>query len=148
MTHRHNTRDVQQAGETSAAALCVREQGFSACCKLLVVNSPQQGGVGRTRRGGSTQKRHRAALIAAIVCRTCQDRLVSVHLCDSSHRAAPASPRLKRGMTFGLGQKSGNSSALNRCYAGWLVLRNGSTFHGETALRLLLRRMRKALLCL
>ena len=29
-----------------------------------------------------------------------------------------------------------------------VVLRSGSTFHGESALRLLLRRMRKALLCL
>ena len=29
-----------------------------------------------------------------------------------------------------------------------VVLRSGSTFHGEIALRLLLRRMRKALLCL
>ena len=29
-----------------------------------------------------------------------------------------------------------------------VVLRNGSTFHEETVVRLLLRRMRKALLCL
>ena len=38
--------------------------------------------------------------------------LVSVRLCDSGHRASPTSPRLKRGITFGLGQRSGNSSTL------------------------------------
>ena len=50
--------------------------------------------------------------------------LVSVHLCDSGHRASPTSPKPKRGMTFGVGQRSGNSSALNHCvhcglHAGW-----------------------------
>ena len=51
-------------------------------------------------------------------------RLVSVHLCDSGHRASPTLPRLKRGMTLGVGQRSGNSYALNHClqcgfHAGW-----------------------------
>ena len=50
--------------------------------------------------------------------------LVSVHLRDSGNRASPPSPRRKRGMTFGVGQRSGNSSALNHCvhgrfHAGW-----------------------------
>ena len=30
MTHRRNTRDVQQAGDPFVAALCVREQGFDS----------------------------------------------------------------------------------------------------------------------
>ena len=35
MTHTRNIRDdVQQAGDPSVAALCVRDQGFSDCCKL------------------------------------------------------------------------------------------------------------------
>ena len=59
-------------------------------------------------RGGDTQRRerHYAALIAAIVATSGKIRLDSVHLCDSSHRASPTSPRLERGMTSGLGQKS------------------------------------------
>ena len=55
MTHRRNIRDVQQAGEPSvAAALCVREKGFSACASCG--EFPAAGGVGRTRRGGLTQR--------------------------------------------------------------------------------------------
>ena len=32
-------------------------------------------------------------------------QLVSVHLCDSGHRASPTSSRLERGVTFGVGQR-------------------------------------------
>ena len=73
MTHRRNIRDVQQAGEPSVAALCVREQGFSACL-LQVVNFPQL--VESDARGEEAQRRerHHAALIAAIVCGIWQDK--------------------------------------------------------------------------
>ena len=50
--------------------------------------------------------------------------LVSAHLCDSGHGASPTSPRPKRGVTFGVGQRSGNSSAPNHCvhcgFHAWL----------------------------
>ena len=78
--------------------------------------------------------------------------LVSVHLCDSGHRASPTSPRLKRGVTFGVGQRKERKLLCPKPLRALriprrVVLRSGSTFHGETALRLL-RRRRKALLCL
>ena len=55
MVHRRNIRDVQQAGEPSVAALCVREQGFSACLLQAVVNFSQLT-ESDARRGGSTQR--------------------------------------------------------------------------------------------
>ena len=84
--------------------------------------------------------RHHAALIAAIVCRTGKVGLVSVHLCDSGHHASPTSPRLERGVTFGVGQRKERKLCPKPLRAlripRRVVLRSGSTFHGETALRL------------
>ena len=73
-------------------------------------------------RGGDTQRRerHYAALIAAIVATSGKIRLDSVHLCDSSHRASPTSPSLKRGTIFGLGLRSFRDFCVH-CgfHAGW-----------------------------
>ena len=64
--------------------------------------------------------------------------LVSVHLCDSGHRAIPTSPRLERGVTFGVGQRKEWKLCPKPLHAlripRRVVLRSGSTFHGETAL--------------
>ena len=73
--------------------------------------------------------------------------LVSVHLCDSGHRASPTSPRLKRGMTFGAETPLPKPLRALRIPRR-VVPRSGSTFHGETELRVLLRRMRNASLFL
>ena len=106
-------------------------------------------------RGEEAQRRerHHAALIAAIVCRIWQD----------STRVGPS-----------VRQQPRRFSNITETFEAWhdfrfraeerkllcprplralriprrVVLRSGSTFHGETALRLLLRRVRKALLCL
>ena len=71
--HRRNIRDVQQAGEPFDAAPCVRKRGFSACCKVVVVNFSQLA-ESDAREEAQRRERHRAALIAAIVCRIWQDR--------------------------------------------------------------------------
>ena len=54
MTHRRNIRDVQQAGEPSLlrSASVSKDSALTASCGEL----PASGGVGRTRRGGSTQR--------------------------------------------------------------------------------------------
>ena len=76
------------------------------------------------RNGAPYRERHHVALIAAIVCRIWQDR-IRMYICATAATALlPTSPRLKRGMTFGVGRRSGNSSALNHCvhcglHAGW-----------------------------
>ena len=55
MTHTRNIRDdVQQAGDPSVAALCVRDKDSAlaaSCGEPLAA-----GGVGRTPRGDSTQR--------------------------------------------------------------------------------------------
>ena len=94
-----------------------------------VMNLSQLAESDARREEAHLRVRHHAALIAAIVCRTGKVGLVSVHLCDSGHHASPTSPRLMRCMTLGVGQRSvgqrsGNSSALNHCvhcgfHAGW-----------------------------
>ena len=120
----------------------------ASCGELLAA-----GGVERTLRGASTQRATPRALIAAIVCRIWQNRT----RIGASVRQQP--PRFS------------NIAAIEACHDFWfraeerkllcpeplralrirrrVVLRNNrSTFHGETALRLPFRRMRKALLCL
>ena len=53
MTHTRNIRDVQQAGDPSVAALSVtKDSALAASCSEFLA----AGGVGRTRRGGSTQR--------------------------------------------------------------------------------------------
>ena len=65
------------------------------------------------REEAQHRERHHAALIRRLSCAaSVKIGLVSVHLCDGGHRASLTSPRLKRGMTFGVGQRSANSSAL------------------------------------
>ena len=124
MTHRRTIRHVQHAGEPSVTALCVREQGLSACCKLWWTSRSWRSRTHADRRLNAESDTTPPWLRLSCAAPG-KIGLVLVHLCDSSHRASPTSPRLKRGMTFGLGQRSGNSSALNRCVhcgfhaAGW-----------------------------
>ena len=94
------------------------------------------------------RERHHAALMAAIVCRIWQDRsrigpsvrqqlprfsnITEAEAWYDFRFRAEELPRLLRAMRL-------------PCM---VMLRNGSTFHRETALLLPLRRMKKALLCL
>ena len=73
MTHWRNIRDVQQAGEPSVGAPCVRGRGLSACCKLFVVNISQLAESHARGEEALRRERHRAALIADTVCRIWQD---------------------------------------------------------------------------
>ena len=67
LTHTRNIRDdVQQAGDPSVAALCVRDQGFSACCNLWW-NLSKLAESDARREEAQHRERHHAALIAAIV---------------------------------------------------------------------------------
>ena len=114
MTHTLNIRDdVQQPGDPSGAAVCVRDQGFRACCRLWTSRSWQSRTHAEKRlntESDTTQTWFRRSCAASG-----KIWLVSVHLCDSAHRASPTSPRLNRGMTSGVGQRSLNSPALNHC---------------------------------
>ena len=78
-----------------------------------VVNLSQLAESDARREEAQHRERHHVALISCAA--SGKIGLVSVNLCDSGHRASPTSPRLKRGMTFSVGQRSGNSSALNHC---------------------------------
>ena len=70
MTHTRNIRDgVQQAGDPSVAALCVRDQGLQA-----VMNLSQVAQSDARREEAQHRERRHAALIAAIVCRIWEDR--------------------------------------------------------------------------
>ena len=62
-----------RAGDPSVAALCVRDQGFSACCKLCRISRSWRSRSHAERRPKHRERRH-AALIAAIVCCIWQDR--------------------------------------------------------------------------
>ena len=154
MTHTRNIRDdVQQAGDPSVAALCcVRDQGFSACLLQAMVNLSQLAESDARREEAQHREGHHAALIAAIVCRIWQDRtrigpsvrqlpprfsnITDIEAwhhfrCRAEERKLLC-PKLLRALRI----------------PRRVVLRSGSTFHGETALHVLLRRMWKALLCL
>ena len=96
--------------------------------------------------------RHHAALIAAIVCRIWQDR---TRIGPSVRQRPPRFSNISETEAWHdfrcraeerklLCPKPLRALRTPRR----VVLRSGSTFRGETALRLLLRRMRKALLCL
>eukprot|EP00904_Undaria_pinnatifida_P001355 jgi/Undpi1/1121/HiC_scaffold_10.g04583.m1 len=107
----------------------------------------------RTRRGASTQRATPRALIAAIVCRIWQDRTrigPSVRqqpprFSNTTATEAWHDFRFRAEERKLLCPKPLRSLRILRR----VVLRNNrSTFHGETALRLPFRRMRKALLCL
>ena len=84
--------------------------------------------------------RHHAALIAAIVCRIWQGR---TRIGPSVRQRPPRfsnTPRLERGVTFGVGQRKERKLRPKPLRAlripRRVVLHSGSTFHGETALRL------------
>ena len=104
----------------------------------------------RKPRGGSTQRPTPRGLDCGYRVPHLARGLASVHLCDISHAASPTSPRLKRDMTFGLGQRSRNSSALHRWEycgfhaAGWCFAVDPRSM-GKLRFAILLRR--KALLC-
>ena len=108
-------------------------------------------GVGRTPRGGSTQRETPRALIAAIVCRIWLDR---TRIGPSVRQRPPRFSNITETEAWHdfwfrveerklLCPKPLRALRIPRR----VVFRSGSTFHGETALHLL-RRMRKALLCL
>ena len=106
MTHTRNIRDdVQQAGDPSVAALCVRHQGLSACYKLWWTSRSWRSRTHAERR--LNKESDTTWVWLRLSCAASgKKRLVSVHLCDSGHLASPTSPRLKRSMTFDLGQRS------------------------------------------
>ena len=131
------------------SASVIKDSAIAASCDEPLA----AGRVGRTPRGGSTQSATPRGLDCGYRVPSGKVELVSVHLCDSGHRASPTSPRLERGVTFGVGQRKERKLLCPKPLRApriprRVVLRTGSTFHGETALRLLLRRRRKALLCL
>ena len=104
MTHTRTIRDyVQQAGDPSVA-LCVRDQGFVDCCKLWWTSRSWQSQTHAERRLNSECDTTRPWLRLSYAA-SGKVGLVSVHLCDSGHRASPTSPRLERGVTFGVGQR-------------------------------------------
>ena len=78
-------------------------------------------------RGEEAQRRerHHAALIAAIVCRIWQGRTrIGPSVRQRPRRFSNNITETEAWHDFGLGQRSGNSSALNRCvhcgfHAGW-----------------------------
>ena len=154
MTHTRNIRDdVQQAGDPSVAVLCVRDQGFSACCNLWWTSRSWQSRTHAERRLSSSEIDTTRPWLRLSCAASGKVELVSVHLCVNGHRVSPTSPRLERGVTFGVGQRKERKLLCPKPLRALripsrVVLRSGSTFHGETALRLLLRRRRKALLCL
>ena len=128
----------------------VRDSAIAASCDEPLA----AGRVGRTPRGGSTQRATPRGLDCGWLSCAASGKveLVSVHLCDGGHRASPTSPRLERGVTCGVEQRKERKLLCPKPLRTLriprrVVVRSGSTFHGETALRLL-RRRRKALLCL
>ena len=118
----------------------------------VVVNFPQL--VDSDARGEEAQRRERlhAALIVAIVCRIWQDR---TRIGPSVRQQPPRFSNIAETQAWHdfrcraeefplLCPKPLRALRIPRR----VVFRSGSTFHEETALRLLLSRMRKALLCL
>ena len=74
MTHTRTIRDyVQQSGDPSVAALCVRDQGFGRLLKA-VMNLSQLAESDARREEAQLRVRHHAALIVGIVCRIWQGR--------------------------------------------------------------------------
>ena len=104
------------------------------------------------REEAQHRERHHEALIAAIVCRIWQDR---TRIGPSVRRRPPRFSNIteteaSHDFRFGAEEQKLLCPKPLRALRipRRVVLRSGSTIHGETALRLLLRRVRKALLCL
>ena len=104
------------------------------------------------REEAQHRERHHAALIAAIVCRIWRDK---TRIGPSVRQRPPRFSNITDTEAWHdfrwraeerklLCPKPLRELRIPRR----VVLRSGSTFHGDTALRLLLRRMRKVLLCL
>ena len=145
MTRRRNIRDMQVNRQNGALCVCERLR----IQRLLqgVMDFAQLAESDARGEGVQSRERHHAALIAAIVCNIWQDRtcfglsvrqqplrfsnVTETEAWRDFRFRAEEFPRLLRALRF----------------ARRVVLRNESTFHGETAL-LLLRRMRKAIICL
>ena len=102
------------------------------------------------RNGAPYRERHHVALIAAIVCRIWQDRIRSgpsvrqrpLRFSNITETEAWHDDRCRAEERKLLCPKALRALRIPRR----VVLRSRSTFHGETALRVLLRRMWKALL--
>ena len=111
------------------------------------MNFPQLAESDAREEEAQRRERHHAVLIAAIVCYIWQDRT----RLGPSLRQRP--PRFSDNMeTEAWRDYRFRAEGFPRLLRALriprrVVLRNGSTFHGETALHLL-RRIRKALLCL
>ena len=117
-----------------------------------VVNLSQLAESDARREEDQHRERHHAALIAAIVCRIWQDRTC---IGQSVRQRPPRFSDITETEAWHDFQCRGEERKLLRPKPLRALriphrdaLRSGSTFHGETALRLLLRRMRKALFCL
>ena len=132
---------------TSRPAPCFSQRFLQA-----VVNPSQLAQSDARREEAQHRDRHHAALIAAIVCRIWQDR-------TRIGQSVPQRPPRFSNITETKSWHDFRCRAEKRkllCpkplralrIPRRVVLHSGSTFHGETALRFLLRRMRKALLCL
>ena len=130
-----------------SSASVSKDSALAASCGELAA----AGGVGRTRRGSSTQR----ATPRGLDCRYRVPHLARCSRIGPSVRQQP--PRFSNiteteawhDFRFRAGEQKLYPKPLRALrIPRRVVLRIGSTFHGETALRLLLRRMRKALLCL
>ena len=118
----------------------------------VVVNFPQLAESDPRGEEAQRRERHHAVLIAAIVCRIWQDRTrigpfvrqQPPRFSNITETEAWHDFRFRAEERKLLCPKTLRALRIPRR----VVLRNGSTFHGETALRHLPRRMRKALLCL
>ena len=83
------------------SASATKDSAIAASCDEPLA----AGRVGRTPRGGSTQRATPRGLDCGYRVPHLARELVWVHLCDSGHRASPTSPRLERGVTFGVAQR-------------------------------------------
>ena len=130
------------------SASVTKDSAIAASCDKPLA----AGRVGRTPRGGSTQRDH-AALIAAIGCCIWRGR---TRIGPSVRQRPPRFSNITETgawRDFGVGQRKERKLLCPKPLRALriprrVVLRSGSAFHGEIALRLLLRRRRKALLCL
>ena len=89
------------------------------------------------------RERHHAALIAAIVCRIWQDR---TRIGPSVRQRPPRFSNITETEWHDFRGRAEERKLRALRIPRRVVLRSGSTFHGETALRLLLRRLSVALL--
>ena len=148
MTRRRNIRDVQV--NRRYGALCARERLRIRRLLQLVMNFAQLAESDALGEEAQRRERHHAALLAAIVCNIWQDR---TRLGPSVRQQPPRFSNITDLETEAWHDFRFREEAFSRLLPALriprrVVLRNGSTSPGETALLLLLCRMRKKLLCL